>query len=349
MRFINTLKPLLILLCFSAHSKAQECGIIYVSPAGASGGATGTRANPASLQHALTLTNATNNVLWLATGTYNISNAISIPNDVTIEGGFNGANWVKSNANTTIINRTSANPLPPPANALVGIAGLNASGFRLQDLTINVEAASGNGTSVYGIYLAACSNYNIVRCEVTTGAGGAGLPGIAGAPGAPGGPGTNGLAWGYENAPPPGGAGGIGANNGGNGGISARWNGSSPGGQAGSPAGCGGTGGNAGSGANCGCGLFGTSNNSDCEGNMPQPGQPGGVGTAGTAGAGGPAGTYATGYFVPGGPGGNGTAGGNGCGGGGGGGGGGRQQSGNDQTGGSGGGGGGGGFGGTGG
>lgn len=157
----------------------QECGIIYVSPSGASSGTTGTRANPASLSHGLTLANVTNNVLWLAAGTYTITDFLPIPNNVTIEGGFNAA-WIKSNSTPSIISRTAANPLPNPANALVGLAGLNASGFRLQDLTINVAAAPSAGISVYGIYLASCSNYNIVRCEVNTGNGGAGGAGGAG-------------------------------------------------------------------------------------------------------------------------------------------------------------------------
>ena len=348
LRSLFTGITLFLLVAFSATG--QECGIIYVAPNGASSGSTGTRSNPASLTHGLSLSNSTNNIVWLAAGTYTITDVISIPNDVTIEGGFDPGTWVKSNGTPSIINRTFNNTLPPPANALVAIAGLNASGFRLQDLTINVADATAPGISIYGIYLAACSNYSIVRCEVNTGQAGPGLAGGPGTPGTPGAPGSNGLPAGYENAPPPGGAGGAGVNPGGNGGISARWNGSSPGGQAGSgPGGCGGAGGNSGSGANCGCGLFGTSNNNDCEGNNPGPGQPGAVGAAGTAGAPGTPGAYASGYYTLGGPGGNGTAGGNGCGGGGGGGGGGRQQSGNDQTGGSGGGGGAGGGGGTGG
>ncbi len=157
----------------------QECGIIYVSPSGAGSGTTGTRANPASLSHGLTLANVTNNVLWLAAGTYTITDFLPIPTNVTIEGGFNAA-WIKSNSTPSIISRAAANPLPNPANALVGLAGLNASGFRLQDLTINVAAAPSAGISVYGIYLASCSNYNIVRCEVNTGNGGAGGAGGAG-------------------------------------------------------------------------------------------------------------------------------------------------------------------------
>ena len=307
----------------NVEAQAQTtCGPIYVTSTATPAGS-GTRTDPANLLTGISMLNATDNILWLAAGSYTITEFISIPNDVTIEGGFDPVTWVKSNGTPTIINRTNANALPPPANALVGFAGLNASGFRLQDLTINVADAGSAGISVYGIYLAVSSNYNIVRCEITTGAGGNGLPGSPGIPGTPGSPGSPGLPAGYENAPPPGGAGGVGVNNGGNGGISARWNGSSAGGQAGSgPGGCGGAGGNSGSGANCGCGLFGSSNNNDCEGNNPVAGQPGSTGLAGSAGSIGTAGAFAGGYYTLGGPGGNGTAGGDGCGGGGGGGGG---------------------------
>lgn len=338
-----------VLLLLSSQVLAQECGIIYISSSGVSSGSTGTRANPASLVHGLSLVNSTNNILWLAAGAYTIDNELSIPNGVTIEGGFDGATWIKSNNTPTILNRTSANPLPAPANALVGIAGLNANGFRLQDLTINIASATGPEVSVYGIYLAACSDYSVVRCEVTTGQGGAGLPGSPGAPGIAGLPGAPGLPWGYENAPPPGGAGGVGTFNGGNGGFGARHSpNASSNGSAGQGA-CGGAGGNTGDGPACGCGVFGTSNNTSCGGTAPTVGVAGGVGTAGAAGSVGGPGSYALGYYVPGGQGGNGTAGGNGCGGGGGGGGAGRQQDGTDEVGGSGGGGGAGGSGGGGG
>lgn len=328
-------------------STAQECGIIYVSPSGANSGTTGTRANPASLTHAMGLVNITNNVLWLSAGTYTITDVLSIPNNITIEGGFDPTTWIKSNATPTIIDRTSANAIPPPTNALVGLAGLNVSGFRLQDLTINVAAAPTAGTSVYGIYLAACSNYTIVRCEVTTGAAGAGQTGTAGAIGAQGGngqPGQNGYR---GETPLPGGAGGVGGNNGGNGANGGK-HASFPPGSPGLPAGCGGNGGASGDGPKCSAGCaFG---DPSCGGVGPgSPGQIGGNGTAGIAGTTGPQGTFVSGYFVVGangGTGGDGTAG---CGGGGGGGGAGRQRSGDDDTGGSGGGGGAGGYGGTGG
>lgn len=327
----------------------QECGIIYIAPGGASAGATGTRVNPANLSYGLSLSNATNNVVWLAAGVYTINNELAIPNNVTIEGGFDPTTWIKSNNTPSVINRTALNPLPSPANALVGLTGLNASGFRLQDLTISVADAPPGGISVYGVYLALCSNYDIVRCEITTGAGGAGLPGSPGSIGLSGGNGSPGLN-GYQNETLlPGGAGGVGGggNNGGNGANGGKHASFGPG-SPGLPANCGGTGGNTPDGPECSAGCF--FGDPSCGGVGPgTPGQPGGTGGPGAAGAIGPQGTYNTGYFVPGTPGGNGTDGTPGCGGGGGGGGAGRQRDGTDDTGGSGGGGGGGGYGGTGG
>ena len=153
-----------LLLLFGAHPTiAQECGIIYIAPNGSSAGNSGTKANPASLTYGLVLSNATNNVLWLASGVYTLNNEISVPNGITLEGGFDPTTWEKSNGTPTVLNRTALNPLPPPGNALVAVAGLNANGFRLQDITIEVDDAIDPGVSVYGIYLAACSDYDIVR------------------------------------------------------------------------------------------------------------------------------------------------------------------------------------------
>lgn len=344
------MKPILKLIFFlvyvgffSVPLSAQECNIIYVTPTGVSSGIAGTISNPANLTYGLTLVSSTNNVIWLSTGTYPISNILSIPGNVTIEGGFDASTWVKSTVSQSIIDRDASNFLATPFNALLGLFGNSISNFRLQDLTINVANAPGNQISVYGIYLSGCSNYNITRCIVTTGAGSAGLDGTPGTVGAIGANGSNGLPAADESSVPLGGAGGIGStgNNGGNGGSGAKHspNGSEVG-SAGLTAGCGGAGGNGGDGPACGCGLFGSSTNTDCSGSAPTVGQVGGLGTVGTPGTVGSPGSIISGYWVPGGFGSTGTDGTSGCGGGGGGGGAGRQQPGPDDVGGSGGGGG---------
>ncbi|TAL58358.1 MAG: hypothetical protein EPN85_11785, partial [Bacteroidetes bacterium] len=343
-----------IFLCLflSSFVFAQQCDIIYVTTAGATSGAAGTQANPAELNYGLTLVTPTANQLWLATGTYTISTALVIPNNVTIEGGFNAATWEKSNGIPSILFRDNQNLLVAN-NALIGIEGLNATGFRLQDLTINVMNVPGNSNSVYGIYLQGCSNYNITRCEVTTGSGAPGLPGSNGVAGTPGGNGSPGQPGGLEPGPIPGGAGGIGTlYNGGNGANVTDYKNQgagSPGAGAG-----GGAGGAGGTGESCSaCGIFcclSAGQTAGCGSTTPgQPGISGGNGITGTTGTTGSAGVIAGGYFISGGAGGNGGNGTDGCGGGGGGAGGGEQVNGLDDWGGSGGGGGGGGSGGTGG
>ena len=91
----NIYFAIIVLLLVSITANAQECGVIYVSPNGAGSGVTGTKANPANLLHALSLVNSGNNKIYLATGLYTISNPITIPSDLTIEGGFNSALPIK--------------------------------------------------------------------------------------------------------------------------------------------------------------------------------------------------------------------------------------------------------------
>lgn len=334
-------KLVVLFLCgvfYSTSLAAQECNIIYVTPTGASSGIAGTKANPANLSYALALASSTYNLLWLATGTYPISNSLVIPADVTIEGGFNSATWIKSNVAQTIIDKDNTNVLPSPFNALIGLVGNAVAGFRLQDITVNVANAPGNGISVYGIYLSACSNYNITRCTITTGAGSSGLAGTPGTAGTPGGNGNPGLNGALESIPVSGGAGGVSANNGGNGGTCTNSGGGA--GLSGAGA-CGGAGGSGGS--STPMGLFGATNGDCSSTTAGTPGQSGGIGTAGSTGITGIAGTIIGGYFVPGGAGGNGGNGTGGCGGGGGGSGGENDLSGPNDLGGGGGGGGGGG------
>jgi gliding motility-associated-like protein len=353
MNFYKQLLSWVIILGSFLSVSAQQCDIIYVTPNGNSSGTAGTRANPASLTYGLTLASSgAVSRVWLASGTYNFSFPLQLANNMILEGGFDPVTWIKSNATPTVLIKDNTNLFAAPANALVAIIGTSVSGFRLQDLTLQVVAAPGIGNSVYGIYLSGCSNYNIVRCNVTTGAGAVGATGTGGTnglPGANGSTGTNGLT---EPGPDPGGAGGIGGNTGGKGGSVTQYNPSSQGvadaAGAGGGVGCGGAAGSVGVGTACSLGC--TFGNPGC-GNTTGGGN-GGNGTAGAAGAtgaAGPAGTITGGYYIPGATGNTGADGFPGCGGGGGGAGGGQQLSGLDDYGGAGGGGGGGGFGGIGG
>jgi PKD repeat protein len=181
---------LLTFLGISLQIKSQECGIIYVTPNGASSGVTGTKANPASIQHALTMVAPANNRIYMRAGTYNISQPLNLVNNVVIEGGFNFV-WEKSNGTTTTISRTFSNPEPNPLR-VVAIYGNNVSNFKLQDLRIQVANVFQSSVSTYGLHLTNCSDYDIVRCRITAGNAGSGQNGTAGINGTMGSPGDNG-------------------------------------------------------------------------------------------------------------------------------------------------------------
>jgi hypothetical protein len=104
----------LVAMCFilfgmGTHAFAQQCTVIYVTPNGASSGTVGTKAAPASLTYAITLATATDNKIHMASGTYNISAALNMKSNLTIEGGYNSTTWKKSNATATTIYRDNSN------------------------------------------------------------------------------------------------------------------------------------------------------------------------------------------------------------------------------------------------
>lgn len=197
--FLRGTALLSISLLFLIKAQAQECGYVYVTPGGATSGTAGTRSNPASLAYGLTLLSGTNNYMRMAQGTYTLDNALTLTSDITIEGGFEATQWEKSNTYETIIQRSALNMETGP-NRLIGLKAVNASAFRLQDLTITVADATGNGVSVYGIYLSGCSNYNITRCRITAGNGSDGTPGTPGAAGMAGAVGQTGQTGEAEGA-----------------------------------------------------------------------------------------------------------------------------------------------------
>ncbi|MES2591176.1 MAG: PKD domain-containing protein [Bacteroidota bacterium] len=176
---------------------AQECNIIYVTPNGASSGAAGTKANPASLPYAFTLANATDNQIRLSVGNYNISNHLLMISGVTLDGGFDPANnWKKTNSLKTVIFRDSLNMVPNP-NRLVAVECKSIMNFGVHDITIIVSDANPNdvGVSTYGVHVSQSSNYSLSRLNVTAGNatdgidGVAGIDGVNGEDGSPGEPG----------------------------------------------------------------------------------------------------------------------------------------------------------------
>jgi len=217
---------LLITFLFTPFSFSQECGYVYVSQNGASSGIAGTKNNPANLVYGLTLTNPTNNIIRLGTGTYNFSSAFNMISNVTIEGGFNPNTWVKSNATPSVFHRDTGNVLTNPSR-LIAVYCSGISNFKLMDITINIDDAQGNGISTYGIYLNGCSNYTISRCIINTGNASDGFPGmtgIQGMMGASGGTGESGSEQG-DCCRQPGFSGFgsfLGSNSGGDGGLGAK-------------------------------------------------------------------------------------------------------------------------------
>ncbi|MCF8275218.1 MAG: PKD domain-containing protein [Flavobacteriales bacterium] len=216
-------------LGINANLFAQECGIIYVAPNGATSGTTGTRDNPADFQYAFGLVNPANNHMRLAHGVYELTEPLEIPSDIVIEGGFEAGTWYKTNADSTILHRDASN-YDAVNKALVAVRAINRSNFRFQDVTIKVDDAPANGVSIYGMYIAGCSDYYVSRCIVITGNGSDGIPGQTGQQGLPGANGANGETGEDEGSCcRAGGAGASGSfpgsNAGGNGGNGGEWGG----------------------------------------------------------------------------------------------------------------------------
>ncbi|MCS7085504.1 MAG: hypothetical protein NZ534_05455, partial [Bacteroidia bacterium] len=178
----------------TARLWAQECGVVYVTPGGASSGTAGTRANPANLVYGMQLAGPQNPYVRMAVGNYTITQPLELKDGVIIEGGFlPGQNWAKTNADSTVITRTSANLEPNPPR-LVGMRGQNISNFRLQDVRLVVQSTptSVPGASIYGIHLSGCSHYSIVRCRIRTGNATPGINGTDGVDGRHGADGADG-------------------------------------------------------------------------------------------------------------------------------------------------------------
>ncbi len=218
-----------IFCLIATDSVAQECGIIYVAPNGATSGTTGTRDNPAEFHHAFTLVDAQNNHLRIAHGLYELTDILEIPSDLVLEGAFEEGTWIKTNADSTILHRDTSN-YDAVNRALIGIRSVGQSNFRIQDITLKVDDAPSDGVSIYAMYISGCSDYVVSRCIVITGDGSSGLPGSSGEQGLPGANGLDGETG--EDEGPCCRLGGTGASGsfpgsyaGGNGGLGGEWGG----------------------------------------------------------------------------------------------------------------------------
>jgi hypothetical protein len=343
---------LLFLAVFTAGALSAQCDILHVSTSGTSAG-TGEATDPMDLVTAFNMV-PVGGTIRIATGTYDISTPLSIQNDnIVIEGGFLATqNWDKTSlAGATTINRLAVNAEGSTnAERLVAIYGNGQSGFRLQDITINVPNAYNPGMSLYGLHLTSCDGYSLVRTRVLVGNAGAGSNGINGSVGAAGQNGTMGgsgscdgnytCCFGSESAPGGnGGAGGAGGGGTAAGATNSSTTPSNPGstgtGRNGGGGGAGGKGGGFSGGNNAvngnnggGSASVGLNTNVGAAGASADPGGDGSNGTNGsqgangTNGANGNAGSFVGGYWFPGTQGGIGTDGSGGQGGSGGGGGG---------------------------
>lgn len=306
----------LLALLWIPKSYGQSCtglgssdfsDIVYVSLFGQPSSA-GTIDDPTDLLTSLTMVGGNTDKIYMQSGTYIISNELIMPSNVQIIGGFN-TDWVKDNSAITTIFRDPNNiQFGPPR--LIGIQCVGQSNFRLQDLTIQVSGAQGQGASVYGIYLNNCSDYQIVRCKVIAGNGGhgiAGNPGAVGQNGAAGEPGQEGEE--HSSGNRAGGAGACcsfsGSNQGGAGGDGGErgtyeW---PSGGEAfdGYPGGDG-IGAGSGAGGTGGMGNFTQVLSTTCDRTPPNDGVFGADGATGLNGTPGVAGSYSFGggFFVPG-------------------------------------------------
>lgn len=311
-------------LCSFSSLAQDDCDIIYVTSTGS--GSFGAADNPCNLLEAFNIhqSDPSRDLFRLLSGVYNVNETLSIPTDVTVEGGFTaiGSDWTKNSSAITVLNIDPPMEVHENAGHHIGISIFSTDNVTLKDLTINVlmggslDQWNNNGASIYALYVQGSTNYSIERCLINTGIAGNGWVGGAGLDGNPGFDGNNGEQGGDgSSCCGSGGAGGAGYSSGGNGGqggygSNGGQNGATGGGPAGGSAGNGGWGDGENS---CAFGCVDAGNGSG-----------GGVGGSGDGlnGIPGITGTIFNGYFLPA-PGGNGDTADGGSGGGGGGGGGG--------------------------
>jgi gliding motility-associated-like protein len=267
----------------------SACDMIYVDANQGNNANLGyTDAPVANLWRAIQLVGGGRTNIRIAGGNYIEPNIINLPSNVVIDGRWvnNSGVWTKSSASNTNLNFSGQETINTDIAHSVGIKAVSVNDWVLQDLNINTADATGQtsagfGKSNYGVFVSACSGYEIVRCIITSGnaSNGNGDPsagfdsawdGAAGTTGNVGGTGLTGAST-CNIGSDAGGAGGTGGT-GGTGGANAT-----------------GMGGAAFNGGNGGNGANGPSDASYVNGNNGAGGSAGGGpgGAGGTGGAGG--------------------------------------------------------------
>lgn len=172
-----------------AQPTGNVCNVLYVTPSGLPS-ASGTRNDPMDLETAMTVGACNGTVIKMAIGDYVTDSTINrVTSYLTLEGGFdNNVNWEKvSTVGATRILRTATqtnstlngngitdeNGLDP---RVVGIEVNGQTGFRFQDLTVEVVSLAGGspiigyrGVTTKGIQINNSAEYNIVRTNVLVG------------------------------------------------------------------------------------------------------------------------------------------------------------------------------------
>ena len=174
----------LFLLTLGVFPSAYGQTTYYATPSGAGAG---TQGDPASLTAGLGMLND-GDILLLAAGTYNITNPIlnTLPNNATLEGGFDAGNgWTKAGVST--IHRTMDNVEGSGKEQRIGAIYMdNKNGFMIKDMTIttaNAPVATTYGISTYGLHLSNCSDYTLNGVQIQVGDASAGANGDVGANG----------------------------------------------------------------------------------------------------------------------------------------------------------------------
>lgn len=174
------------------NSSGTACNLYYVTPTGAGtkdGTSIANACDSASLSTLLTNVACGGAVIKMSTGTYWVSNKLTINSNIVIEGGYNSTFTIKTSnmsggSNSTTILRSRRPDGGSGNNVTLFDVSNNSSNFRLQDLRIEMPGSAsagatntttysqGSGMTNYAIKLGTgCSNYDVVRCYIDAGKG----------------------------------------------------------------------------------------------------------------------------------------------------------------------------------
>jgi hypothetical protein len=153
----------------------SNCNIYYVSPTGTGSGFS--PSDPTSIDAALDAATCAGAIIKMQTGTYNLSDKLTITSYTTMEGGYNSTFTIKTSdmgsGNATTLVRDVTPDGGTGTNVTTIEAAASTVGFRIQDIRIEMpDEVSGAQLTNYGIKLgASCSGYKIIRCYIDAGAG----------------------------------------------------------------------------------------------------------------------------------------------------------------------------------